>query len=652
MENNYIVECRNKDALNLTLGNSDESIQNGDWVTNLQSKIMLEEGDQVICRNSYVDTKAESQDKIIIPEDIDVTLQWIQYMTNWNGVKREYGAPNWTTDETSQKKAINQTNNTILPSADGDLYIMCRDKQVATNFKNIPSVKYQGVYDLQNVGGFMVIFRYYGLSDTVETKQVYLPKFLEWKGGVASTIDINIIFDNTRVPPGNPAPITCYIDDGTFSQEFNNTIGTNTIIKDTQMGPLIPQDLSPNNIYDPAVFSQTFTIPKNNYDAEDLCTLINTQMTKISGTPSDNSLTNNNLLVGVGGGQNINSDLNNFIQMTDESDGLDRRGFVVNTVDTGSYQSTAMISGASQFVLTYKDDISRFSFQFLHTPLFSKADGTNGSDVEQIGWAKASQWAAQPPGTTGPDLDQKTFPVYQNSGIMFTDLSPQEFWSDTLGFDVSKRILKNGKPTADYNPNCILVNPVVEAQKGTSNRTVYGQASSIPVFSIKPKLKTNLTGGFIGVAASFSQGSNFQTPFRLNDSPATGETTDQQLTVGLQVNDIDAHKTQFVSNGTTTFGYFLIEVQANFQNNYLSPTGNFRNIMAIVSRYYEKASYTSSSSADSIIYTHSGEPQILNSFRCRILNSNKELSAIVGIDNTILLEVVKAPKVLKKIKSN
>ena len=104
------------------------------------------------------------------------------------------------------------------------------------------------------------------------------------------------------------------------------------------------------------------------------------------------------------------------------------------------------------------------------------------------------------------------------------------------------------------------------------------------------------------------------------------------------------------TGGATTFGYFLVEVQAAFGNNYINNNGNFKHIVAIVSRYYEKESYTSSTSADSIIYTHSGNPVIINSFNCRILNSDKSLAQNIGQDNTIILEVQKAPKQLKQIK--
>ncbi len=69
--------------------------------------------------------------------------------------------------------------------------------------------------------------------------------------------------------------------------------------------------------------------------------------------------------------------------------------------------------------------------------------------------------------------------------------------------------------------------------------------------------------------------------------------------------------------------------------------------MAICSRYYERATYTSATESDSIVYTHRGAPALLSSFSCRILDSDKNIALNLGEDNTVFLQVVKAPKNLE-----
>ena len=48
---NTVVECRNQEALVL-----EPAHQPGDWITNIQEKVLIEEGDSIICRNAFIDS--------------------------------------------------------------------------------------------------------------------------------------------------------------------------------------------------------------------------------------------------------------------------------------------------------------------------------------------------------------------------------------------------------------------------------------------------------------------------------------------------------------------------------------------------------------------------------------------------------------------
>ena len=157
----------------------------------------------------------------------------------------------------------------------------------------------------------------------------------------------------------------------------------------------------------------------------------------------------------------------------------------------------------------------------------------------------------------------------------------------------------------------------------------------------------------MGLSDIFNKASNsFQNMLSIQNPTNTGVPVSQYVTIGQDTNDIRAGKGLLdVTSGKSDFGYFLIEVEAQFDNNYLTPDGNRRHIVAIVSKYYLKENYTSSTSADSIMYVHKGPPQLLNSFRCRILDSNKNVPENIGDDNTIILEIVKAQPTQKTIKN-
>ena len=99
------------------------------------------------------------------------------------------------------------------------------------------------------------------------------------------------------------------------------------------------------------------------------------------------------------------------------------------------------------------------------------------------------------------------------------------------------------------------------------------------------------------------------------------------------------------------FGYYLIEINSSFKNNFLTPDNNYRSIQQIVNRYYELNSYTAGEGGQ-LVYQHVGEPVLLQSFHVRVLTSEKELAPNIGDDNTVHLQLIKntnpAPAVAEK----
>ena len=69
-----IIELRNKE--------SDSVIQNGDWTTTLNENILLADGDQIVIKDSYIDTQQTSSSRILIPEDLNVKFDYGFYLVN------------------------------------------------------------------------------------------------------------------------------------------------------------------------------------------------------------------------------------------------------------------------------------------------------------------------------------------------------------------------------------------------------------------------------------------------------------------------------------------------------------------------------------------------------------------------------------------
>ena len=654
---NYIIELRNKDSVDTVRiqgSNLQEGNPNGVWTTNIQAgaDLMLEEGDTLICRNTFIDTRAENDQKIVIVEDTPITISYYYYANNWNGNLREYiSNSTWRTTNTSFKTPINATDNRVIAQSDGKPYIACKKTTDGNNYKFQKSLTYVGQNALQGVGGFPVFIRYRDSNGDIRETKVELPKYFEVGWGTDSQLDINICYKNTPpFPDGQDKGIACFLANSSGGIDLSKRMdGTGLEFQDTRIQAFTDETTLQGNLFQPHLASSTFTLPAGSYDPTELCEVINAEMTSVGKVvPTISDLSGNELLVTIGGddgtGNFPNTEFNNFVRFQQDDD---------PTIDGYGFQYTEGVNspsilGASQFVLAYDDDTNRFNFQFLHTPLFSQADGSNGGSSELGGLCNAQGWTGDQENNENPVLPTNKYRVSSNGGILLADLQPASLWNTQLGFDLDRFIRdQTGKPTNTPNPNCCLVGFNQKAKNNAGvNFTTNGLQSSLPFFYNLPVDGKQKTTGFLGVNTIFDKGKGFQQSVQLPTVTNKGEAKSKFVLIGDSTTQIDANKSVLSQDNTeVSFGYFLVEVQGNFINNYLNQTGNFKHIVSIVSRYYSRDNYTTSSSADSIIYTHKGDPVLLNSFNCKIMNSEKQIAQNIGGDNTIILELVKADKV-------
>ena len=68
-----VIECRNKIAIDSTAG---------DWTTTLNENILIEQGDVIRVKDSVIDTQAASSQKILIPSDINISMDYGFYQIN------------------------------------------------------------------------------------------------------------------------------------------------------------------------------------------------------------------------------------------------------------------------------------------------------------------------------------------------------------------------------------------------------------------------------------------------------------------------------------------------------------------------------------------------------------------------------------------
>jgi hypothetical protein len=576
----YTIECRNKTASNLQPSNP-----NGDWNTNLQEFLEMEEGDSLICRNAFVDTKSISENKIQVESDTTLTIEFVHYnMCPFDtDVQGQVDNPTF--------KSINEPPPAKF-IGDDKVYIKCGEVAGSVDFNYLNLINYSAEDGITGTGGFNVTLVYTDtLNNPNQQKVIYLKSHKSFGGEHTAYVN-QIVKGDWAIYQSN--------SDGSpnlSERMFTSTDGNpESTPRNTQIDSVSETPAGSNGIYNPIVYSEDIVVLKGQYTAQDIADRINRAFTEIKGTISATDLTGTTTIL-----QEATSS-DRFIECTDGSTAA-VKGFFFDTTQN------IPLTGASQVVLDFDVAASRFNWEFLHTPIYQSKNISVGI-------------VNQPNGGI--------YKVDRYSGIMITGLfasselrpnKTDEFWETQLGFKDFNEFY-----ALKYTPS---------AGTGTNAHTVGGTPSSVPIFKKVPAVGLEMTGGFQGVDTVVQKETTdyFAAP-AFNTTGTIFATTDNTVPIYAPVSVLN-------DDVEVAFGYFLVSVKAQFKNNFITPNENKNDIVSIVSRYYAKGSYTSASSADSLIYQHKGSPVLLSSFDCRILDSDGNLANNIGGDNTVFLELVK-----------
>lgn len=573
--NNIIVECRNKTAIS--------PVQNGDWNTILPESILLENGDSVIVKNSFIDTQQTTSSKIRIEEELTVKFDFGFYMSNLADLPLTDGD-----DKKYQKDMfLNYDFTKLTDLGDLDEWVLTKRSQPLTS-DDLLIEKYVVETINKNEKSIEKIVNF-TWTDYTGVENSKLVRFPELDAGDFYEVEemVNIIYKSSVGAPK-----------ATPSLESLNL-------------KLFNVDQTPNvgyPILEPYIISKEVIIPSGNYEPSELCELINDQMQENSPRIADTIIV----------GETILQD-GTQIQERFQSNGSNTAEFFMckttarvppiaiasmyNLPTTKPPTALVPLFGTSNFQLSYDDDSGRFLFKYLHMPFY------NSNSTPAIGYFKDT-------------ANNKFTAITRAGGIFFNQImasNPEgkqiDFFGETLGFDMNQLLSNFGYASFDVGgspPNFILHPMEFDLTTGQS-----------------------VTGGLTVLDSVVAKtNGNFFTNQQTATLPSYS-TTQTSVTDSIFSNVSKSLDSQF------NFGYYLIEVNAQFKNKYMTESNNFSHISQIVSRYYELDSYTSGESG-TIVYTHSGEPTMLQSFHCRILTSDKDLAPNLGDDNSIILEIIKA----------
>ena len=692
MNNNILIECSQ-------INTNSHVFNNGDFNTRLSKPILINEGDTVQISKTFIDNVSNTDSLVIIEKDIEIVIKNYLYINNNGSSGIIYGSDNIKQDgedyvycnssslsdpQLAGCVVVNEikfnaiyssysiswgSNDTPLPLTYDDPFgnthkFFVKIYQEDTNsFK--PSSFFDHVRDLvilckpetlkpDNTGGLWTKFnidisspdQYPITGSSAPIHEISLPilrtkSFLFSKGnyspndlcdkinnslGENDIIDKYITLENAIQSPfmdcmlnattatkpfvGNFVAITGrHVDGSNF--RLRTLTGVNYII-----GQVINIVItSPSAEFTAALTASGLTLAQ----MVGTRTIDGFNPSYRQGTESDGMVFYNN-----GGGQIPvgKPDLNTYgqqstgtYQITSTILDHDRTKFIRH--DGGSYISPAIGSsnfiGTNQIELQYSPDSNKFYFKYIHLPIYDSQGNTIIQFIENTG-----------SGTPTPPNSGKYLFNGKQGGIAFNSLEAYEqghgqdplysydLWNDKLGFVVSDLCVDYGLVTTTIGAGSFQF-PSFNLNEGAK------WEDGISTSAARPTLDNMV------VKANY-----------VNLQAFSGIKSITDLTTEIEANE---SKLQTI---LLNYGYYLIEIQAGFQNEIIGGDSITQNISGIVNRYYSMGTYTSSEGS-TFQYIHRGNPQYLQDIKIRILDNEKKLAVGIGDDNTIFLQLIRAP---------
>jgi hypothetical protein len=582
MNNNIIIELRENDA--------QHKVQNGEYDILLSKQVVLEEGDTVALKSVMIDTIVQSTGQITIPDDLTLKIRFGIYLNHW--IK----SPNTnTTAGYIELNLAGQDMGTIL--GDGKLCIP---------YKKIPSLEAPYSYadgygyfaDNQDAPGGNIAVEY--SYENINGQTIYINSYLP-------------LIDKST-----------YYTDG-FGQEILFRNGTFQLLTDVSSRNLQPEGLAGVipieegiDHYLPYNFESDFVLPKGIYTANELSLYVSKMLSANTLSPYNTGTASDYIKTG------FIKNTAMFAESMPQPDGTggtipenvrfvkyDPVNGMVSAIDynnsDGSLLPPSYIIGASQIALDFDPDSNAFKFSYLHTPLLDQGTGQNLSIKYLInGGGNVSAIGA-------------------HSGIYFTYLSafdsnnqPFDFWSGLLGFDVPSML--------------IGINNVVP--------NIFGNTNSSWAQLDMPVLGQHITSAYIGMDTAIKKSTTWYEAQSLSTS-GNNYYFDATANPDQTTEIIAQNKLAELQN---KFSHYLLELNMKLQNELIGADDVYRNYSGIINKYYSSGSYVYGDESGAIVYEHKGMPLVLRSVKCRILTSDKIADPLLGSDNTIYMQVIKAPQ--------
>lgn len=566
------------------------SKQNADFTISLNKNTTLQPGDSLVIKQTYLDTISAGGQMVELQDDVNITLSVGRYIINDRG---DQTFPASAVRMRDYAPTIAPPTNPILTAGDGQAYFACRTNSTEVGDEKVLSFTYRPIKRTDHmVGGLDVSFEYDVVHTNPTQKKAWTFRIKREKAGLYKKDGreevVNILVKGKSftlktdrdfikahgIDPDSfdvkydavaPAAGTDFLELDT--KDFNMTIDAG-IYTPTQLGEIITDKMIVLNSDGPIGNDLNGNVfPVN---CPFLSTAVQDQIIAAAQTPAS-------------------------LACYCKADGTQL--FRYNDIAKMKTDNEDRFIGANQIELSYDDAKKKMSFPILHFPQYVN-ETAQGNDA-------LAGLVYEDHGIVG-----------KYGGVVFTEMSPPEFWS-RLGF------------------TNVCVRPIQDLGALTTNG-VAGFTADVRPLRVPFVEGINTTNGFESLDTPVQKSANFRQP-----NPAGSIATDATLPI---------HGNHVFQNDYQNEGYYYIELDLGVSQSLIGSYGvdgvyNSTKVHSIVGTYFQSNNFTSDSGAGSIAYTHpeGAAPLLINNIGVRILDCNGNIPDpnLIGNHNTIFLEHVK-----------
>lgn len=702
MSNNQVIELRQLGTDTIQYTDDEGKIKNGDFKTRLKKPITLNQGDTLRLNQIFLQTEELEDDQIKIESPITLRVAFYRYIRDViNQIQPRYdeltnltGAGQAIPIDKTPSMIVQQQGLSVygagsipagLPNA-GNFCSFTRTGEVMVetlslnsggvstgNIFQIKSITFKKIDTTKSSITTNVLLEYKNALDQLSLITERLPVLTD-----TNTITLTLNLCGKDLGTGSYIRII----NGNILQQSN--IEFDSVDIGFQLGT-VPTLLTPVSKY------RDITIPSGIYHATELATVITDKLndTDLDGVPFNDTpdMLRNSFLgladntAGIGqdasGFPNQNQfGTSNNLKVFVSQDGLkfNMYGTFKKQVFGGATTVEAIpnrpniLCGTDSFSLEYDESLSKFKITKIHYSINDLDGKTSNQIIDNPNPQKLYEGGGSFQGLMFNRVgqpDQASHLASAFGGIIITALAAFDeqnnfinFWEDTLGFDTNSLTARISQP---FTTNVLAETIAIKNAQTESQNTNLGHVYK----SVQEPLSTFTYSVENGVNITTDQAtiSGLHNADTITLNTTTGQIESQSGREGHfyfnSLNPINDGGTtiqynQFINTTLTkqvfardifesknlNFAYYLVEINALVDNDFISSNDIKNKIFSVINRYYQLGGYLSGTNSG-IQYTHEGESIMISELSVRILQADGSIADNLKSDNTVFLELLR-----------